>query len=158
MATKLQIYLKCKENMESQTNGGTLPLDQILVYQEVCYRISVLQSCQAYNQTAPVTTNIRAIMFHFQMLDAYLCALQEEHKVGVPADEKRKEQRRTAAQSFGIIVQNCRKPFLSFRASTPELYKSKVGILFSSILPAWIQYRDSYIPFDTKNNSKENQK
>lgn len=52
--------------------NGVLPLDKVLVYQEILYRIDVLESCQLFVKTAPVTTDTKVLAYHYQMWDVYI--------------------------------------------------------------------------------------
>ena len=68
-----------------------------------------------------------------------------DHKFGQPADEKQKQVRETAANSLLQVVNNCRKQFSSFKPTTAELYKQSINTLITTVLPAWVQYRETYI-------------
>lgn len=48
MATILEQYLQLKSATGEQMASGTLPCDKVFTYQEILYRISVLESCQAF--------------------------------------------------------------------------------------------------------------
>ena len=152
MAKMLEVYINLKTEYAEKVVGGVLPLDKILVYQELLYRIDVLEACQLFVKTAPVTVDTKVLSYHYQMLDAYIYCMLNDHKFGQPADEKQKAVRETAANSLMQIVLNCRKQFSSFKPNTAELYKQNINNLIMTVLSAWIQYRDTYI------NLKEEQK
>lgn len=59
MATILEQYLQLKSATGEQMASGTLPCDKVFTYQEILYRISVLESCQAFCKTAPITTDTK---------------------------------------------------------------------------------------------------
>ena len=88
MATILEQYLQLKSATGEQMASGTLPCDKVFTYQEILYRISVLESCQAFCKTAPITTDTKVLCYHYQIVDAYLCSLLSEHKVGFPANDE----------------------------------------------------------------------
>ena len=50
-------------------------------------------------------------------------------------------------QSFTQVVQDGRKRFSSFNASTQEQYKTCINNYIKTILPVWMQYRNTYINF-----------
>lgn len=146
MATILEQYLQLKSDTRDEMKSCTLPCAKLLTYQEILYRISVLETCQAFCKTAPVTDDTRFLGYHYQIVDAYFCSLLSEHKIGWPVyDQLLKEKRKAASDSLAQIVQNCRKNFSSFKPTSPELYKQSVTKLINTVLPAWIQYRETYI-------------
>ena len=59
MATILEQYLQLKSATGEQMASGTLPCDKVFTYQEILYRISVLESCQAFCKTAPITARTK---------------------------------------------------------------------------------------------------
>ena len=58
MATWLSEYKNLKNEMEKQIGAGHASLEQLMLYQELLYRIEVLYASQAFCQTAPVTTDV----------------------------------------------------------------------------------------------------
>lgn len=145
MATMLDTYVDLQMNFEDQLANNALPLDKVMKYQELLYRISVLKSCQLFVKTAPITVDTQVLSEHYQMWEAYLYTMMTNHKVGEPADLKRAEQRKTAETSLGEVTQNLRKQFGSFQATTAEIYKQKITTLITTVLPVWIQYRETYV-------------
>lgn len=145
MATILNKYLQVRDSMQEKIKQGALPCDQILVYQEILYRISVLETCQAFCKTAPVTMDAKQLSYHYKIVDAYLTSLISDHKFGMPADEALKAKRKTASASLQEIIQSCRKSFSSFKPVTNDLYRTNISALVNTVLPVWVQYRDAYI-------------
>lgn len=145
MATLLEQYINIQMEYAEKVVSGVLPLDKVLVYQELLYRIDVLEACQLFVKTAPVTVDTKVLSYHYQMWDAYICYMLTDHKFGQPADDKMKKARETAANSLMQIVQNCRKQFSSFCPTTAELYKQSITNLIMTVLSAWVQYRENYI-------------
>ena len=145
MATLLEKYINLQMGFAEKVASGVLPLEKVLVYQELLYRIDVLEACQLFAKTAPVTVDTKVLTYHYQMWDAYIYHMLTDHKFGQPADEKQKKARETAANSLSQVVQNCRKQFSSFNPTTAELYKQSINTLITTVLPAWIQYRETYI-------------
>ncbi len=145
MATVLSKYAQFRDNLQEQIRQGKLPCNQILLYQEVLYRISVLETFQAFCKIAPVSTDVKQLTYHYQMVDAYIASMLTEHKLGQPADAQQKAKRETASKSLHNIVQGCRKTFSNFKPVTEDLYKTNISALVKTILPVWVQYRDEYI-------------
>lgn len=145
MATLLEKYINIRTGLAEKVMSGVLPLDKVLVYQEVLYRIDVLEACQLFAKTAPVTTDTKVLAYHYQMWDVYIYHMLTDHKFGRPVEDKQKKARETAASSLSQVVANCRKQFSSFNPTTAELYKQNINSLITTVLPAWIQYRETYI-------------
>ena len=147
MATTLDQYYQTKQQLLAKMAEGQFAGDQLLGYQELLYRISVLESCMTLVKTAPVGTDLMAMSFHYQVVDALFTCLLQERQFGIPADEKLKNQRTTALSALHTVITSFRKQFQSFAPSFPEAYRDAVGKMINTILSAWLQYRFTYIPF-----------
>ena len=93
MATVLEQYNDLKGRISAQIAAGQFPPEQMLQYQEMLYRIDVLETCMAFVKTAPITMDQRILSYHYQMLDAFMMCLLQERRFGLPGDEKVKKQR-----------------------------------------------------------------
>lgn len=71
MATILEQYRKRQNEIREQIAANSLPLDQMLIMQELNYRICVLETFESLCKSAPVTMDTKAMGFHFQLVDAY---------------------------------------------------------------------------------------
>ena len=123
MATWLNDYKNRKLSLEPLLQRGKMSVQELLVYQELLYRIQILETCQSLCKTAPVSTDMKELLGHYQLVDAVLHCAAKERKFGAPADEKSKAQRKTAGENLEKIAVDCRKRFSSFRASTPDQYR-----------------------------------
>lgn len=104
-----------------------------------------LETFQAYLKTAPITTDVRQLQFHYQLMRAYIGFLETERKFGAATDDEGKKKRRTAAETLTRVIEDHKKRFGSFRATSPEQYKKEIGNLVNTVLPVWIQYRNTYV-------------
>lgn len=147
MATTLEQYYQMKQQLTGKITDGTMTVDQLLGYQELLYRISVLECCMNFVKTAPVTTDMKVMSYHYKVVDALFTCLVQERQFGLPAEETLKKQRATALSNLQTVVNSFRKQFQSFKPATPEAYRAAVGKMINTILPAWLQYRFTYIPF-----------
>lgn len=147
MATTLEQYNQMKQQLSAKIADGTMTGDQLLGYQELLYRISVLESCMNFVKTAPVTNDMKVMSFHYQVVEALFTCLIQERQFGVPANDALKKQRDTALNNLHTVVNSFRKQFQSFKPATPEAYRAAVTKMVNTILPAWLQYRFTYIPF-----------
>lgn len=113
--------------------------------QELNYRICVIETFQAFCKSAPMSLDTRVLGYHFQMVDAYVRFVLTERRFGPKTDEDGQKKRDTALASFEKVVQDGRKRFSSFAPSKPEQYKNTVNQYVNTVLPVWMQYRNTYI-------------
>ena len=66
MATWLNEYKELKGGIAQQANGGQMALEQLMLHQELLYRIEVLEACQTLCKTAPITTDLQAMSGHYK--------------------------------------------------------------------------------------------
>lgn len=128
--------------------------EQSWTFQELLYRMEVLQVCQMFTVVAPVGNDMRAMLTHYQMVDGYFENLKCERRNGLAASEDEQKQRDTAHQSLCRIVTDYRKRFGSFTPGSPDQYKNEIGKAITTFLPAWIQTRNTYIEISTKEAQK----
>lgn len=147
MATTLEQYYQTKQQLNAKMAEGKFSNDQLLGYQELMYRISVLESCMMFLKTAPVSTDTSILGFHYKVVDALFTCMLQERQFGLPADEKVKKQRATALENLHLVINSFRRPFQSFAPNTPEVYRETISKMITTVLPVWLQYRYTYIPF-----------
>lgn len=145
MATVLEQYKLRQSTWTAQIEAGKLPPELLLSVQELNYRIGVIETFQSFCKTAPVTTDGKVLCFHYQLVDAYIQLLLAERKFGVKTDKAGMKRRQTAETSLQRVVQDNRKQFSSFKASTPEQYKTTVLKMINTFLPIWMQFRETYV-------------
>ena len=145
MATLLEDYNQKKASVFQQVIRGSFPVDQLLQYQELLYRIDVLESCLAFVRTSPTTADHRVVGYHYRILDGFLTCLLHERQLGPLADEKLKKQRETALSNLKTVIFTFRKKFQSFAPTNPEAYRNEIQSMINTILPAWISYRNTYV-------------
>ena len=104
MATILEQYRKRQNEIREQIAANSLPLDQMLIMQELNYRICVLETFESLCKSAPVTMDTKAMGFHFQLVDAYVRFTLNERKFGPKTDAEGQKKRETALQSFTQVV------------------------------------------------------
>ena len=139
------IYKNLKNEMEKQIGAGHASLEQLMLYQELLYRIEVLYASQAFCQTAPVTTDVAVLSGHYQLVDAYIQCLTKERRLGQPADQNLKAKRQTASETLDKVVLDCRKRFSSFTPTDQNQYRKGVSSLINTVLPVWLKLRNTYI-------------
>lgn len=154
MATYLDDYNNRKLSFGPLLKQGKMTLGDTMVYQELLYRIQVLETCQMLCKTAPVTTDTRELVCHYQLVDAVLFCAGKEHAFGVPVQEKGKAQRKAAGENLAKIVVDCRKRFSSFQAKSPEQYRHSISAMVGKVLVAWVQLRNTYVPIGEEAKQK----
>lgn len=145
MATILEQYREKQNNIRAQIAENSLPPEDLLVMQELNYRICVLETFQSFCKSAPVTTDTKVMGYHFQLVDAYVRFVLGERKFGPKTDSDGQKKRETAYTSFERVVQDGRKRFSSFKAGNQEQYKTAISTFVNTVLPMWMQYRNTYI-------------
>lgn len=145
MATILDQYLQKQTEIKSQVSENSLPMDTLLLMQEVNYRICVLETLKIFCQTAPVTMDTKSMGYHYQMVNAYVRFLVNERKFGPKTDPEGQKKRETAMTSLEQVVNDSGRQFSSFKATTQEQYRKCVCDMVNTVLPIWIQYRNTYI-------------
>ena len=86
MATILEQYRTRQNEIREQIAANSLPLDQMLIMQELNYRICVLETFESLCKSAPVTMDTKSMGFHFQLVDAYVRFTLNERKFGPKTD------------------------------------------------------------------------
>lgn len=147
MATILEQYHQTKQQLDVKIANNQMTAEQVLGYQELLYRISVLESCMNFVKTAPISENMKVMGDHYQIVEALFVSLTQERQIGVNANDRIQNQRTTALGNLQTVVNSFRKQFQSFKPATPEAYRAAVGKMINTILPAWLQYRFTYVPF-----------
>ncbi len=79
MATLLEQYNNLKTDMTAKIAEGKMPGEQMLAYQEVLYRICVLETCQGFCKSAPVSVDAKALTYHYQLSDGYIRMLLADY-------------------------------------------------------------------------------
>lgn len=145
MATILDQYREKQNEIRSKVAENSLMLEELLTMQELNYRICVLETFQTFCKSAPITMDTKAMGYHFQMVNAYVKFVLNERRFGPKTDADGQKKRETALASFERVVQDGKKRFTSFSAGTNEQYKKSISQYVNTILPVWMQYRNTYI-------------
>ena len=145
MAKLLDDYRKKQEQNRNQIAEGVFPEESLMAMQELDYRVSVLETLQAFCKSSPRAEDLTKISIHYQTLLAYIRTLMKEHGLGMKADDDMKKKRETAKGNMETIVENGCKQFSSMQQPVAEQYRKSVSNLINTVLPAWLQYRNTYV-------------
>lgn len=146
MATVLENYYGLRQELERHMVQLPIRADHLWFFGEVAYRISVLETCQMYQRSAPVTTNIATLMGHYQMLDAYIQSLTYERRYGPDRGPDTQKERDAAQNNLGRVIQDYRSRFSGFRPASDDSYSNEVRRVITTLLPAWLQFRETLVP------------
>ena len=143
--TTLERYLLCRFDLETAFRAEPVDTAELWKYQEVMYRISVIETCRAFQETIPASGEIVTLLPHYQMLMAFLQHLVSERRFGMPDDIKARRNRDTAHMSLVRIMDDHSSRFRHYTPEGPEQYRLDVRNIISTVLSAWMQYRDSLL-------------
>ena len=82
MATVLENYYGIRRELEQRITQNPVTAASMWCYGEILYRTGVLETCQMYLRTAPISIETTALLGHYQMLDAYVQSLARERRYG----------------------------------------------------------------------------
>lgn len=143
--SKLQDYLELRENFRKQIEEGTFPAKDMLILQELNYRIEILDTLKNFCRTAPISADMRVIGYHHKLVLAFVARIAGERKLGEKADTDTAQRRETAQNTLLQVVEDCSKRFAAFHAESGEQYKNALRAFVDTILPVWLQFRTSYV-------------
>ena len=149
MATVLEIYRKKQEEIQNKILAKELPVEDVMIMQELNYRICVIETFQNFSKTAPITSDTHEISYHYNVLKGYTKLIRNERKFGIVPDEKAKKRVETSRDLLNKVIEEGQKTFTKFDISKPDLYKKSISEDIKTILPVWMQYRDAYLLIDT---------
>ena len=145
MATVLETYYARKNYLDQQAQAAPLDMDGVWEYQELGYRLGVVESCRVFTQTAPESQDGALLLDHYHLLDAYIQNLTQERRLGPVPSENIQKQRETALYNLNQVIGSYRQYFTRFTPATVGQYKKEVGKVVNTVLPAWLQYRSTYV-------------
>ena len=145
MSNILEQYHAKQEELRYQIQSNKMTPIGLANYQELAYRIGVLETFKAFSQTAPVTLDVKVMGRHYQITDSNILALLTERQIGPKPDAEGQKKRETALTALKRVIEDGRKRFGSFKATSQEQYRNCIGNLINTVMPVWIQYRNTYV-------------
>jgi hypothetical protein len=116
---------------------------QLWNFQELVYRIEVLEVFKQFSDAAPFSTDMKELIKHYKVVDAYAENLKKERDLPAAPNPDMQKQRETGFASFCSVIADYRKRFASYIPQNPEQYQKDIGRTISTVLPAWVQYRNT---------------
>ena len=140
--TLLERYWKLRLDFEAVCKSTLPTVVQLWSYQELVYRIGILEILQTFVKSAPVTDDLHALFAHYQIMDGFIEHLKRE-RFSLSKNADRKTQQLTAVDSLMSVITDYRKRYNTYCPKTPDQYRSDIGRTIAAVLPAWVSYRDT---------------
>lgn len=144
----IEQYMELQKKIQMEINSGQFQPEKLSVYQELNYRIDVLETMRDFCKAAPVTCDTRMLVTHFRVLDTYIRFLTTERKIGCQTNEDTQKKRDAAYQALSSVVQDYQKRFSGFQVTAPDQYRKSISDTIQAFLCVWLQYRTAYIPIE----------
>ncbi len=142
----IEQYQKSGKLLEEQLLDGKCSLKKVVDVQELKYRISVLSTMRTFENSAPIGGTLEDINFHFRILTKFVAFLIEERRMGKKTDATGQKKRETALEVLENIFESKKSEFEEYDfEEKADSYMKFVQSILCCIVPAWAQYRDTYI-------------
>lgn len=146
MATMLETYTTQKACFDNSLHVAAPGPAQIWQQQELLYRIEVLEACQMFVKTTPQSVDVKDLLWHYQMVDAFFQSLSVERRYCACSDDDARKRRETAHGNLLQVIADYRRRFGSFAPGNDAgCYKKTIANVIQTVLPVWVQYRQTYI-------------
>lgn len=153
--TILEKYRDRKYQLMQKIGQERVTADAVWQCGELAYRVSVLETCQTYAKSAPVTTKTEPLTKHYQMLDAYIQNLATERAYGPMRGPDTEKERNAARMNLSRVIGDYRNRLSSFAPSRDTAYSEEVGRVINAFMPAWLQMRETFVPLREKKEDKQ---
>jgi hypothetical protein len=141
--TLLQRYWKTRLDF-TESHKDTMPLPaQIWSFQELLYRIEVLEVFQQFASAAPYSDDKTVLLPHYKVVNWFIENLKTDRVYPPAPNDDIKKQRETAHTSLCSVIEDYIKRFSNYIPKSPEQYGKDIGRIINTVLPAWIQYRNT---------------
>lgn len=150
MATTLEKYLSNRQDLDQQFLEGKVTPRSLLRYNELTYRIGVLETFRVLSISAPNTTDAQRLRRHYQMVDDFIQHIALERGYGPDRGPDTEKERDSAKTNLGRVIQDYRKRFSSFAPSSNEAYGQRITDVMKVVTPAWLQMRETFVPLRGK--------
>ena len=114
MATVLENYEKDKQALDQRMDQERITADILWKYGELMYRIGVLETCKVFCKSAPICREMKSLMRHYQMVDAYIQSIASERNYGPSRGPDTEKERQAAMTNLNRVIQDYRQRFSRF--------------------------------------------
>ncbi len=136
-------YRLRRRNLEQKDE---LSAKDLLVYEELLYRIHVIQVLKFLLEHAPVSREISTLAGHWEAVDALASHLCQERRLSPSPDAQIQQQRDTARQFLMEILTEQRRRFFVYMPENERQYQADIRDTLQCLLFAWLQYRETMMP------------
>lgn len=133
MATVLENYYALRGELEQRMAQAPINAVDLWYYGEIVYRVGVLETCQMYLRSAPVSMNTPELLGHYQMMDAYVQSLALERRYGPDRGPDTQKEREAAQSNLGRVIQDYRKRFSAFSPTAAMAYKKEINRVITTL-------------------------
>ena len=149
-ATAIQVYREQRDGAVVYMKDTKPSVEQVLYYQELLYRIAILETIQALYKATPKTVDGNVLVPHYQLLEAFITCLIGERKLSGLVTKDDKKAQETALNSLNLILDHGKKKFLSYAPpESEEQYRNDIFNFIETVLIAWVQYRNTMVNVST---------
>jgi len=140
--TLLERYWQLRLNLEAEAKTAMPEPARLWMYQEIVYRISVLEVLSLFAKSAPPTHDGKVIFQHYQVATSYIGHLKNERHFN-PQDVKINEKQQTALAGLNSVIDDSLKRYANYSPESPAQYAKDIMKTIATVLPAWMQFRDT---------------
>ena len=139
--TLLEHYWKIRLDLHNDTAMPTPA--QLWSFQELLYRIQVLEVFRKFAEAVPLSDDMKVLAPHYQVVNAFVENIKKERDFPATQNPDVQKQRETAYASLCAVIEDYRKRYASYAPKSPEQYAKDIGSTIGTVLPAWVQYRNT---------------
>ena len=141
--TLLEKYWKIRLDF-NESHAETMPAPaQLWSFQELLYRIEVLEGFKQFAAAAPFSADMKVLTPHYKVVNAYVENLKKERDLPAAPNADIQKQRETALAGLCSVVEDYRKRYANYIPQNPEQYQKDICRTIGTVLPAWVQYRNT---------------
>lgn len=112
------------------------------IYQELSYRVSVLETWKVLIDYAPDWSDVEAVKEHKALLIPFCKQLPYEHLMGIPEPtEKEIKKASTAQKVLETVLEDCLMRVTQFDSTSGQSYRDAICGIISAISKVWLQFR-----------------
>lgn len=155
MKSVLEQYREYKKALAVMSPG--LSPTQLFQYQEAAYRVQVLEYFRLLTRTAPIDVDLSVLSAHYGVMDAMVSHLLKERRYRRAADAEVQAARETAESALLSVVTDYRKRYAAYMPETENQYSKDISDTICTVLPVWLQYRETMLPINQDTGGDQNE-
>lgn len=153
----LQDYVVLKNELEDRMDG-TLAVNYLLDYQEVAYRVCVLETLKTFSESVPDAEDEKVINYYGKALAAFLKGLADDHKFAPKANQETLKKRETAAKALCSVCDDVGKKIVAYKPSDRKEYQKDIAKMIKPVTIVWAQYRNTLVAIGCSEKAEKPEK